>query len=444
MKSRVIIFYFLILSLLLFTACDSPIKIEMNDLTPISVVITIITAIVGIVAFLIQNKIRRDGIFKDCAKSLYADNLTQQITSAIMLRDYIRKCCYSTQTKNLMVALLRTSIPVTLQKVVADVFSYAWSLNKQDMQCINMVGALIKPTSKVRRLSMREADFFYAIMRDCSINNIDATEAIFQNANLSGTSFHNCVLRSADFQGANVKKVRFDQDCDLEQANFKGAVGLSETQIKLKNKITKEIEIYALIDCLDENGIFHCERPATQYKAENEALPIFISKLGVMDSVQQSHFDVIRNMLQNINDTSLVQIDREHYPKVSQLSDITKHINQCDGCVIFAFEYLNVKKGYIHKNVVGADRQPLNEASVVSPWLHVEAAIACSNEIPIPCLIIYDEKFVRDGMFDEKVIVSDRSMFAVKYTDGLRADNLDVEMWMNAVREHHLLRMKKS
>ena len=229
----------------------------------LSLILGITTAVVGGVAYFIQNLSRRDTFFRDCSKSLYSTNPTEQITAAIMLRNYVKRIGYAKRTKNLMVALLRTSIPVTLQKVIADVFSYARHLNGQDMQHINMIGALIKPKSRIKyeltkkkiykyfRLSMKQADFYQAIIKDCSINNVNATKAVFYCSNLSGTSFRNCILNDANFMGANVKNVRFDDDCSLEGAIFDGAIGLEEA------KVGSGQNAHSLIQRLDKNGVYH-------------------------------------------------------------------------------------------------------------------------------------------------------------------------------------------
>ena len=81
-----------------------------------------------------------------------------------------------------MVELLRKPIPVGLQKTIADGFSYSGNLKGQEIQYVNMVNALIKPESRIkyelaenrflkyiykrRRLSMRNADFFHAVLQE--------------------------------------------------------------------------------------------------------------------------------------------------------------------------------------------------------------------------------------------------------------------------------------
>lgn len=335
----------------------------------ISITIGIVSALVAFIAFLIQNWIRKDMFFKECAKSLYSANSTEQITAAILLRNYVNQRGYSSRTKNMMVALLRTSIPATLQKVVADVFSYSNSLEGQDMQYINMLGALIKPNAcikfeltrrsiyKHKRLSMRQADCFHAIIKECSINHVDATKAVFAYSNLSGTRFKNCILSEANFMGANVEYVVFDEDCRLKGANFAEAVGVEQAFVKICRNA--RIERIPLTLFLDKEGVFSYDFP----RSENEYCPIdsgikvFVSKLGAMDSKQLMQYQNVIEMVSSVENTELIHIEREQYPIVSQLSDVLIHINQCDGCLIFACEYMEIERGCVHKDIVSDDRK---------------------------------------------------------------------------------------
>lgn len=416
-------------------------------MSEISASIAIISAIVAVIAFFFQNWIRKDMFFKECAKSLYSTNPTEQITAAILLRNYVNKLGYSSRTKNMMVALLRTSIPATLQKVVADVFSYSDSLKGQDMQYINMLGALIKPKACVKyeltgsiiykqwRLSMRQADCFHAIIKECSINHVDATKAVFAYSNLVGTRFNNCILSNANFVGANVEHVVFDEDCKLQGAKFAEAIGLEQAYVKFKQN--KQIKKIPLILFLNSEGVFSYDLPKQEkeYCPMDSDIKVFVSKLGAMDSKQLMQYQNIIEVISGAENTELIHIEREQYPIVSQLSDVLLHINQCDGCLIFACEYMEIEKGCVHKDIVSEDRKALHNASVVSPWLHIETALA--NMSNIPCLIIYDKNLLRDGMFDEKIIEPDKNLFAIEYSDVLLNKNKVIQDWMNFVREYH-------
>ena len=237
------------------------------------------------------------------------------------------------------------------------------------------------------------------------------------------------MLDSATFKGANLKGVRFDKDCVLEGANFQDAEGLE--QAKWDGR--------PILDFLDTNGIFHAHKGpnAGTYIPRKADTKIFISKLGVMDLKQKMQYDNIVSIIENLQiASSTVCINRDEYPIVSQLSDIEARMEPCDGCVIFACEYMQITDGCLHKDMDSMDRKPLSNVSLVSPWLHIEAAIANSKNMP--CLIIYDKNLFRDGMFDPKVITSDRRLYAIEYSDALQADNTVLQEWRNSVREYYM------
>ena len=424
-----------------------------------SFVVGALTLIIPFTVYIVQQQSRNAQFFKNCTNSLQSDNPIEQSTAAILLRGFLKrpwwkflyKPNYTKETKNLMVSLLNDKpISVSLQKTVADGFSYASNLKGQDMQYVNMLGALIKPKYRIkyelaenpilkayykhRRISFRNADFFHAVLQECSINNVNAKGVVFLSSILCRTSFKNCVFKNANFENSNVHKVKFDQDCILDGASFKGAIGI-ETATK---KVKGEKDARPLIEFLDKNGIFHSTvlKQEERYVIKNEKINIFISKLGSMDSKQRMHYDSAISTIEKLGNVEIQKIERDQYPPVSQLTDIATHLDNCDGCVIFAFGYLNVTTGFIHKNVEGEDKRNVDKTIFSSPWLHIEAALA--NGKQIPCLIVYEENLCRDGMFDETIIQSDKNMFSMPYTDTLSVkDRNMLYRWFSLVREYY-------
>lgn len=350
-----------------------------------------------------------------------------------------------------MIELLRNpSVSVGLLKTVADGFSYARSLKGHEVQKVKMVNALIKPKSRIKyelaenrisrfiykrkRLSMRKADFFHAVIQECSINNVDAKGGIFFCAILCRSSFKNCILRKANFINSNLEKVRFDEDCDLEEACFDHAVGLDSATKAIAGKK----EPRPLLDFLDENGVFHSKDVSKEkrYKPNEKVINLFVSKLGTMDATQRKQYESTISMLKGLGKVEVEKIERDQYPTVSQLTDVSTHLEKCDGCVIFAFEYLNVVKGFLHEHVEGEDRKEIINGSFSSPWLHIETALA--NGKQMPCLIIYDKNLCRDGMFEDAIISSDKNMVAFPYSDTLSAeDRIKIQSWFSLVKEYH-------
>ena len=425
--------------------------------TPLNVIITLMgIVIIPLVVYLIQQISRNAQMFNNCAKSLQADNPIEQLTAAILLRSFLDwkwwkalyQPNYTKEAKNLMVVLLREpSIPTNLQKTIADGFSYASDMDGQDFQTVNMLDALIKPESRIQyeltgidaykadRISMCNADFYHAVLQECNINSINATGAKFFSAILCGTSFKNCILKDANFQNSNIRKVRFDEDCVLEGACFKGSVGIDTASITMAT----DHSTHPLIEYLDKDGLFHSEGVAedNRYTPNNKVLKIFVSKLGSMDSEQRKHYNSAIAALQKLQTFEINKIDRKDYPNVSQLTDVKTHLEHCDGCIIFAFEYLVIESGHIHKNIVGDDHKEITETiAYPSPWLHIEAALA--NGMQMPCLIIYADNICRDGMFDKDIVEPDKNLFAMPYSDTLSQDDIKIlNDWFGLVREFH-------
>ena len=419
--------------------------------------VSVLTIFISLVVYVIQQQIQNANLFNRCARSLHSSNPMEQNTAAILLRSFLRHKRrhvlgrnFKREAKNLMVVLLRDSIPTTLQKTLADGFSYAEDLRGQDMQYVNMLGALIKPQSWIEyeitkndkykncRLSMKKADFYYAILQECSINSVDATGAIFYCAIMPSTKFRNCILRDANFICSNIKYVVFDEDCDLEGAVFDGAIGLDLAKVKVKETKNGEVIIgeYSICNFLDAKGKFHHDRSlGNKYQPHKDDVNIFISKLGAMDSQQTLHFEAIQSIIDGFDNYKLCSIERSQYRPVCQLIDIETKMESCYGCVIFAFEYLKVENGVIHQNVVGTDHQVLNNKNYASPWLHIETALA--NGKQMPCLIIYDEDLQRNGMFDELISRSDRNLICLPFSNSINKNTPELLTWVQRVNEYY-------
>lgn len=409
--------------------------------------VTIGVPIVSFIVYRIQRRIQYDRAFQECAKSLHSDNPVEQEVAAIMLRQYLHSSwwglgSHAQEAKNLITVLLRQSIPVDLQKTLADGLSYANDMDGQDLQYVNMLNVSIKPQSaidyeldqepelKEDRISMRKADLYHAVIQESSINFVDATGAIFYCALLKRSNFHNCILRDADFRCTNVHEVCFDSDCQLEGARFAGAVGVETAMVKLNSG-----DRCALIDFLDDEGVFRHNCGDKKYENRSNTMKIFVSKLGAMDAQQTLHYRAILSIIKELGDVQIETIERDHYTSISQLTDVETRMDACDGCVIFAFEYLHVDKGHLHKNIVGEDSKVVNDHSFASPWLHIETALASGKQMP--CLIIYDNDLCRDGMFDDNIVRADRKLTAIPYADTLSSQSSDFADWMSQVREYH-------
>ena len=406
-----------------------------NDLLSIAtVVVTCLPVVISFAVYIVNKFLARRKSFNECAASLYSSNNDEKLIAAIMLRTYIKKRNFNKESVNLIVALLRTEIPVCLQKTLADTLSYSKTLDGQDFQYIQVVDALIKPksaidyelnkkfSSKNNRLSIKKADFYHSVVTLCNLNFLDAEKAVFYSSILTGSSFKNCILRNADFRCANVQDVRFDKDCVLDGANFAGAVGLNSVIFKDMND-----EEHRIIDFLDKNGIFCPCGVAEQYDIKKQQKFVFISKLGVMDSNQNSHYNKMISIIEGLPNIKTVTIERNDYTKIAQLIDVKSKMENCSGCVIFAFDYLHVVDGIVHKNIIGNDCKKISDQYFASPWLHIETALANANQLP--CLIVYDSDLYRDGMFDKAIIDPNINLYGIPYSDSISSSSPIIQQW---------------
>lgn len=280
-----------------------------------------------------------------------------------------------------------------------------------------------------KRVSMRCVDFYHAVLQMANFNFVNFEGAIFYGCIINDAHFYNCICKRANFKYANIDGVIFDSNCVLEGAKFGGASGLTTAYIIRNNQKRK------LIDFIDEKGIFHETQNKSSYSESKDKKKIFVSKLGVMDSKQQNQYLTIMSMLEESDDYEFIMIDRNDYRPTSQLVDVAAQMDKCNGCIIFAFEYLCINKGHVHENVVNSnDYKIINNSTYASPWLHVETALA--NNKRMPCLIIYDANLYRDGMFDDAIIESNENLSSIAYSDDITCGSCEIEQWKIKVNEH--------
>lgn len=400
-----------------------------------------ITTIIGAVAIFIyqRNKSMNDR-FKQYAMDLYKeDNLTAQITSAILLRSYLRPIYhlftnpYKRDATNLIVAILRHIPNGNLQKTLADSISYISRADGQDFQRINLHAASIKPESRINfeitdnpkyleeRTSMRCADFYRSNITQCCIYHINAEKAIFFETLLCQTSFTNCILKNANFQNADVSKLKFI-DCSMDGANFKGARCLETASV------TENGNTYRLIDCIDINGKFEGYKAKQRYFENGDKKSIFISRLGVMNAKQLNYYKHITELIKKQYNYTFEEIKPEDYWDSNQITMIKDRMAKCSGMIVFAFSYMKINEGKI-ANI----SQQIVDEDYSSPWLHIEAAMA-NAMYNFPTMVFAEENISCNGIFDDKVIQNDELMFKINFNGTLSEnDEKSLSGWSRAV-----------
>lgn len=389
-----------------------------------------------------QVRAKRAEDFNNCANNLYSTNETAQITSAILLRSFLKRKAYKQDTINLIVALLRTLPSGNMQKTLADSISYIDNIDGQDFQDVNLNNASIKPKSRImfeitkddkylqRRITMKCADFYNADINECSISNINAQEAIFYNCRMKNTTFHFSDFRNASFELANMENVKF-KGCELEGANFSNVKALSTIKVFGKNYPKS-----AIIDYLDSKGNFsvkNLNNADNKYSDKEPVRKIFISKLGLMDALQVVHYNDVKDYLQRAYNTQFAYIDRNDYRDKGQLGTVKDGIKECSGMIVLAFSYLAVSEGYLHRNV---EENRVENKCLPSPWMQIEATMA--NSLGMPILIIGEKGMIRNGIFEDTIVNSESSIFFVEYEELISNQRAIFDKWINLVDNYSL------
>lgn len=250
---------------------------------------------------------------------------------------------------------------------------------------------------------------------------------------LCGTTFRNCIFKGTIFSNADLKGCKFKQ-CDLTAADFTGAKRIST--VKIEDSIIDGVQIALLTgDALVKFMVDHGLIKNRANVADTVKKKVFFSRLGLMDSQQQLHYEGIKCYLEaKYPNIEVVTIEREDYKNMGQLTMIKDKIDICYGAVIFAFAYMRVQDGVIHENLSGEDKIQTINCTYPSPWIQIEAAFA--NAKSLPSLIIVEDHLQCDGIFDEKVSGNDNLMFRIPYSGRITKESDDViSRWWNQVEK---------
>lgn len=405
----------------------------------------IVTILAGVIVYLFERLRNRNSRFDKCSSDLYSENETAQITSAILLRSFLKYRSYRADALNLISALLRVLPNGNLQKTLGDGLSFVTYADGQDFQGANLSKVSIKSSDRVRyeisgkkkynvRSRFRKADFYRADISECSICSINFDKAVFMDTILTNTSFHNCSFRNANFKDADVSGTRF-YACDLTGANFSTSRHRKDAMvITAEKEQATELDKFPLSLYLDKNGIVQKERQSVVIYPERDfTANVFLSHLGMMDSKQQLAYRNLKNWMEKTYHISFDEIRREDYRTSGQLKMVNDRLAQCCGVVIMAFSHLKVESGSIHDSQSEAITTIKNE-SFPSPWLQIETAFARAEGLP--CLVIVQKGVNCNGIFDKALVQNEKGLYMVEYDDSIKdMDQKVIRKWINRFRQ---------
>ena len=327
--------------------------------------------------------------FNKVVRDLSSDNISLQLTSAILLRrffmvsemrknpDFLKE-----ETINVISSLLRTLPSSVFQKTVGDGLAYAKDLNGVDLQRTNLQDVCLE--GKNGRLILNYADLFMADLSHALVKNVDAEGAYFYHGILLKTRFKNCNLKYADFRNADLTKACFE-NVDLYKAKFDGAIN-----------IPKEISD-GLEDYIDENGNIY-----RAYMKEDKVSTslyqnlgnIFFSIPGCTNAEDNALINEYRKVIEGMN-YNVVCYSRDQYPQYGQLNKVRKDILQSSAMVVFGFKQIFIDKATFRPNT--KEEQVWEKKWLPTPWNEIEVGLGAMLGLPI--LLVKDND-INSGIFD--------------------------------------------
>ena len=428
-------------SLLFYVLQENPLPF----IDSVGFMITVVTTVAAAVVFIYQQRKQRAEMFSKCTESIHSDNEVNRITSAILLRTYLRQGRFRKDALNVLVALLRVLPNGNVQKTLADGLTQLKSARGQDFQKVNLHDVLIKPKSYIDyeleakdrykrfKINMKRADFYESDISESSIHSVDFYRAVFYNTSFFNTSFRNCSFVKADFRSADLNKTRF-YECDLDGADFKGAKRISSALvITYENNGGHVTEVKrSLSTYLDEKGIFHSDYTEGRYEEDKSQRYVFVSRLGLMDSMQQMHYDRVISFLETEYGLKFITLERSKYMNHGQLNTIKDQMELCSGVLVFASSYLHVLHGLEHENLSSKDRKTIRNHSYTSPWIQIETAFASS--LKLPTLMVLEDGVIHDGIFDDKITEHDSLLHKILYSGGLDSNAMaQISKWYSRI-----------
>ena len=314
--------------------------------------------------------------FDKVVTDLSSDNVSLQLTSAILLRRFfminqMKKCgdFLKDETINVISSLLRTLPSSVFQKTVGDGLVYAKDLSGIDLQRTNLQDVCLE--GKTSRLILNKSDLFMADLSYALVKNVDAEGAYFYHSILLKTRFKNCNLKGADFRNTDLTKSCFE-NVELYHAKFDGAVNIPE-------------EILAgLSDYTDDDGNTYKAAYMKEEKVttvnKNSYGNIFFSIHGCASAEDNALISEYRKVLEQMN-YNVICYARDQYPQFGQLNKVRKDILQSAAMLVFGFKQIRIDKAIFRPNT--KEEEIWEKRWLPTPWNEIEVGLGAMLGLPI-------------------------------------------------------------
>lgn len=331
--------------------------------------------------------------FNQLVKELSAQEKETQLSTAILLRQYIQDKTFAKQTINVLSSILRVQSTGVLQKTLVDGLAYAHDLSWQDLQKTNLQDAYIGRkleiplwkdvitlgyATRCHKIKMYRTDLFLADLSYALLQNVIGQRAVFYKSIMCFTRVKDCDLRYADFRGANLLHAQF-VNVQLDGADFTDARNIPEDIAKrlVKGKYESSIPAYT----------------ASYQPTKN----IFFSMPSITTPEENSLMAKYEDILVNLG-FSVIKYQRDQYPTYGQLTKVRESVLQADAIITFGFKQVELKQAFFRPNT--SEQQSWDGKWLSTPWSDIETGMAMMKNIPI--LLVCDAK-VDTGIFDSKL-----------------------------------------
>ena len=327
--------------------------------------------------------------FDKVVTDLSSDNVSLQLTSAILLRRFymieqMKKCgdFLKDETINVISSLLRTLPSSVFQKTVGDGLAYAKDLSSVDLQRTNLQDVCLE--GKTSRLILKKSDLYMADLSYALIKNVDAEGAYFYHSILLKTRFKNCNLKGADFRNSDLTKSCFE-NVELYHAKFDGAVNIPD-------EILAGLGDYIDADGNSYKAYLKEEKVTTVNK--NSYGNIFFSIPGCTSMEDNALINEYRKVIEDMN-YNVVCYSRDQYPQFGQLNKVRLDILQSSAMMVFGFKQIHIDKATFRPNT--KEEEIWEKKWLPTPWNEIEVGLGAMLGIPI--LLIKDND-IQSGIFD--------------------------------------------
>jgi hypothetical protein len=350
---------------------------------------------------------------------LGSDKQIERLSSAALLRRFfdakskygMRNMPYALDAARLASAVLKTEPTGVVQKALADGLADSQDLAGGDFQRANLCSCFWGPREGKPPVDARSADFFHAYLSAASLRGAQLQNAIFYGAQLVGTVLAGADLRGCDFRSANLRGAQFAQ-AKLKGAKFSGA---RYVPLEITAQLDGEVKFTG--DEVPQPG-----------KAESaaSAVRVFLSRPSDCDRESKSIVAQVNNAIADAG-MELVTFPPGEYGIGAPLDEATQRISACDAVIILGVPQIRVKDGVWRPGT--DDERKMAEATLATPWNHIEAGIAAALDKPI--LIIRDR--VGEGVFEIGEQPQAVTVVDVGQSDGLTRLNESVTEWAHGL-----------